>query len=576
MFDTRTPPERAPRAVIAACVIVAAMLAFGLGAPPLMQPDEGRNAEVAREMAAHHSWTEATLEGLPYLDKPAGYFALVAASLRLFGDTEAAARLTSALSGLGTLLLLFFFVRRRLGERAASYGTIAAVTSPLFFAFSRIVIVDMLLCLLTTAAILAAFVAEEREGASRRRWYLAACAAAGLGFAVKGPVGVLVPLVVFVPYLLIERRRGGLRRLFSPGNVVLVAAIAGLWFWSVARVHPDFVHYGIVEETLERFFTPSFNRTEPFWYYAPAVVVAIFPWSLLLPPLIAGSWRARRSLRPAEKLLMVWTVADVVFFSLSRTKQPGYILAAIGPLGALIGIGLVRALSDPRSPAARRVARWTIAWAALAVALGAIVTAGAFDLSRLPGGWRPDAGDAGWVRQALPGFAAGLVTAALCGLLAGWRRIASWTAAAFSAFPLAMVTLALPGLVAYAEGRSARPLARALAGLPRDATVAFLSSYSPGLSFYRGATAVLISDDGSQLGSNYVVSWLKRASPRPESVVPWAARADWLAARTRPTYLLARAGERDELSLLARAHGSRASRVEDDWWGALVEPPRRP
>jgi len=141
--------NRAPRnesvTGVAALLVAAVMLFWGLGSVPLMQPDEGRNAEVAREMAVSGSWLVPTLEGHAYLDKPAAYFATVAASLELFGVNEWGARVPSALFGLAILALVYAFAARAYDRATAAFAVIVVATSPMVFAFSRIVIMDIAL-----------------------------------------------------------------------------------------------------------------------------------------------------------------------------------------------------------------------------------------------------------------------------------------------------------------------------------------------------------------------------------------------------------------------------------------------
>jgi 4-amino-4-deoxy-L-arabinose transferase-like glycosyltransferase len=571
-----TPKEKAPWLVAAAFAVAAIMLFFQLGGMPLTQPDEGRNAEVGREMARSHSFTEATLEGMPYLDKPVTYFACVAASLRLLGDTEGAARLPAALFALAALVLLFVVVRRHAGETAASFAVIVVATSPMFFTFARIVIMDMMLAACTVLAVLAAFEAEQRSGPARRLLHALAAAGAGAGFIVKGPVGLLVPAAVLVAYFLVARNASALKRLFWPWNALVFLAFAAPWFISVVHAHPDFLRYGVVEETLGRFFTPSFNRTEPFWYFGPVVLAGLAPWSLLLFPLAYLAWRRGTTLRPLERLLLVWAVVDVAFFSLSRTKQPGYVLAGIVAAGGLIGLGLARAWERSDGAAARSVARWSGGFAGVAAVAGAVLLAAWISPRTMPIGPAPSSPDAAWVAAAVPGLAAGCLIASLCGAMAFLRASVGWAVPAFAALPLAIVTLAYPGLAVYAEGRSARPLAEALQALPQDTEIVCLAGYAPGLSFYLGRTITLISDDGSQLGSNYVVSWLKRTDPRPATIIAWDGRKSFIASRDKPAYVLARGWASTDLAALARPRGGSPARLPGGWTGFLFAPLPRP
>src|SRR5262245_32951606 len=170
-------------------LVVLISLCFALGRLPLMQPDEARNAEVAREMKESGAWLVPTYNGVAYLDKPAFYFKSVALSLAAFGDTEAAARLPSAVFGVALALMTYAFCRRAYGSaRIACLAVIITATMPMYFAHARIVIFDMALAFFVCGAIFAGFLAEEAEGRSRRNWYLLAWASAGFATLVKGPV----------------------------------------------------------------------------------------------------------------------------------------------------------------------------------------------------------------------------------------------------------------------------------------------------------------------------------------------------------------------------------------------------
>ncbi len=350
----------------------AVLLVFGhLGGLPLLNPDEGRNAEVAREMAGSGRWLVPTYNGLPYLDKPAFYFKAVALSFEAFGTSEAAARLPSALFAVALLLLVWAFARREYGHRTAALAVAIVAAMPLFLAFARIVIFDMALAFFVSAAILAGYRAEEADGWERRRWYLAGAAAAGFATLVKGPVGFIVPTLVVVVFALVERRRGVLRRLFHPLSLGVFLALVLPWFIGVSLQRPDFPYYGLVKESLERFSTPAFHRTAPFWYYGPVLLGVCFAWSLLFPEAAVAAWRRRTSWRRADRLLVTWSLVVVAFFSISQSKLPGYVLTAVVALGVLTARLFDRALAAPRGRAGRVVRRGAAILAGMSVVLGA-------------------------------------------------------------------------------------------------------------------------------------------------------------------------------------------------------------
>jgi 4-amino-4-deoxy-L-arabinose transferase-like glycosyltransferase len=546
------------------------MLFAGLGSLPLMQPDEGRNAEVAREMADSGSWLVPTLEGHPYLDKPAAYFAAVAVSLKAFGVNEWGARLPSAACGLLILMLLYAFARRRYDPTTAGLIVIVVATSPMMFAFSRIVIMDIALALCTVAAILAAFVAEDGD-APDRRWHAAGAAAAGVGTLVKGPVGALVPACVLAAFFWVDGRPRALRRVFAPWNGLIVLALFLPWFLALVRAHPEFLQYGVVNETFNRFFTRTFNRGEPFWYFGPVFLLTLFPWTVALVPMAFAAASTRARWTRADRLFVVWVIVVLVFFSMSRTKQPGYILTGVIAAAVLVGRGFGLASRNPGGRAAKLVARASLAWAAIALLLaGAIgweVAHGSADPSHLaavaPGEralWMI------WLSVLLV-----FLTAAAVGFAAFVRRSVSTSIAAFATLPLAIVTVLHPGVQGLARARSAEHLAAEVSALSDGTEIACLGGYPAGLSFYLGRTLTIISADATPLRSNFIIYWLRQVPVRPQTIVAPMERDAWLASRKAPVFILAPESSRADLAAWIGSR-ARVGAIVDDWWGASVPP----
>ncbi len=313
---------RNPRSVSRLWILVLAAgvaLGFDLGGHRLLDPDEGRNAEVAREMAASNDYLLPHLDGLPYLDKPVVYFAAAALIMEVLGPTETAARLPAYLFTLATLAIVVLFARRRWGPDAGWLAGLALATMPLVMAYARATIFDSALAFCTTAAILAFW--DERP--------VLAWAAIGLGALTKGPIAILIPLATAVPHALLTGRP--LRRLVPWLGLGAFALVALPWFIAVSARIPEFPHYVFVRETLERVTTTKFHRTAPVWYYLPIVPVAAFPW--IVPALARvkhwrWAWLARRDNPNAGEaiLLACWVLGPLAFFTLNQSKLPQYVL----------------------------------------------------------------------------------------------------------------------------------------------------------------------------------------------------------------------------------------------------------
>src|SRR6266576_2487083 len=317
----------------------AAVLGFDVGGYPLFDPDEGRNAEVAREMAATNDYVLPHFDGLPYLDKPIVYFASAAAVMEVLGPTETAARLPAYLFTLATLVVVVWFVRRRWGTDAGWLAGLALATMPLVLAYARTTIMDSALAFCTTLAILAFW--DERP--------VLAWAAIGLGAITKGPVAILIPLATLIPYALLTGRP--VRRLFPLAGLGAFAVVALPWFLAVSHRVPEFPHYVFVRETFERVTTTRFHRTAPFWYYFPIVPVAAFPW--IVPALARcknwrWAWLARRVNPFAQEsiFLTCWVLGPLLFFTLNQSKLPQYMLPLMPPFALAAARLLTRQASE--------------------------------------------------------------------------------------------------------------------------------------------------------------------------------------------------------------------------------------
>ena len=551
---------------------------YDLGSYPLLQPDEGRNAEIAREMLESQSWLVPTYNGFPYLDKPAFYFRAVAISLGIFGETEAAARLISALSGLGLLALIFGFCRRHYDTRTAATAVLVIATSPLFIAFSRIVIFDMTLAFFVSAAILACFdasIADTRP--ERAKLYSWAAGCIGLATLVKGPIGFVLPTLVMAVYNFLERHRGWWRDAFTWRNLAIFFALFLPWFVGVSLHQPDFPYYGIVKETLQRFTSNEFHRAGPVYYYLVIIALCFFPWSVLLPESMVAAWRERGRWTRPDRLFAVWAVVVVGFFTLSQSKLPGYILTAIIALGVLIGRLFVQAArATDESHSFRVVRRGSLLLAvttSLAAGLVAVPVLDTTALSRLPPKTAAHLGHLTPVFQPLAGLLAATAIIALFGF---WRRDARHAFAAFLIFPLALVLIATQYIQPYVENRSAKALAQVMPALDQNTVLACYMCFPNGLPFYLKRFITVVSfKDGRELESNYVRFRLLDAPNWPETVVREKDFRAWLDAGGRPVYLLARTRDVQKVRELLAGQAVDFTSLSSDYWGTWLLPAGR-
>ena len=560
--------------VLFALVVIWFALFFRLGSLPLIQPDEGRNAEVAREMKESGAWLSPSYNGITYLDKPAFYFKAVALSLTAFGDNETAARLPSALFALALLVIIFFFCRRAYGTRCAIMAVIVAATMPLFIANSRTVIFDIALALFVSGAIFAGFLAEESEGKSRRNWYLLGALAAGFATLVKGPVGFLIPGMVLFVFNRIERRSGMWKRFFAPLNLIVFFGVTLPWFIGLSMQHPDFPYYGLVEESFHRFTTTTFHRAQPFYFYAIVVAGFFLPWSFILPEAGVAAWKNKNLLSSADRLCIVWAVTVVIFFSLSKSKLPGYILTVTVACGILTARFFERAMNNPSGKAARiiRHATIAIAIASFLIGIAAIVLSSHMASLAHPLGLSVDNATELGRHFIVPGVL--LFVLAALALLPQVHRNATVCFWGFAIFPILSITLNFNMIEMVFNTKSARQMSQTIPPLSPDTQLVFFRCFPNGLPFYLGRTATLFTKDGSELtsSSNYILFCLKNGTTWPTNLETTTNFNGWISQRKNPVYLVAPEGVRAWLEKIGIKPGDIQS-LPQSYIGAFLPAP---
>jgi 4-amino-4-deoxy-L-arabinose transferase-like glycosyltransferase len=561
---------------VCAFAIAAYTIFTHLGLVPLVNPDEGRNASVAWEMRDAARWLVPTYDGLDYLDKPSFFFKLVAVSFSILGQSEFAARMPSALFALGTLVAAFYFCRREYDLRTATIAVIVVGTSPMFIIFARFVIFDMTLAFFVCAAIFCGYFAEVSGEKARRRWYLAMSVAIGFALLVKGPVGFIVPMLVLGIFNRMDGTKGALKRLLSWQNFAVILAIFLPWFIGVSLLHHDFLYYGVVRESLLRFTTGGSHRNAPFYIYPPVLLAALLFWSFLIPNAAWTAWRDRARLARPDRLLIVWVIAVTVFFSISQSKLPGYVLTAAIALGILIARVFANAWHDRFSPAAETVRKAGIGLILASLACGAglvmyRIRPALFEFRIHLG---KDAASLPDVRVIFLPLAVLFLLTAILAIIGSLRNDPRLTFFAFLALPLAMLALFLPVVGNSQQLRTDRLLAAEIFSLAGSEQVACVACFPPGLPFYLGRPITIFTEsNGDEIQSNYIPFFLASSSSWPSQIVPVSHFDTWMSANRAPVFLMV---DRKYLPMLQALAARRRLSVQalagGHYWGMLVTP----
>jgi 4-amino-4-deoxy-L-arabinose transferase-like glycosyltransferase len=353
-----------------------------LGAVGFVGPDEPRYASIAREMSETGDWVTPRLYGKPWFEKPILYYWASALGFKMFGVSEAAARLPSALAALIATLALAWLASKIAGWHLARWLLILLPTTVAMLGFAHAASPDMLFAAMLTCAIVSAAAAlelvkpiapaEPRRKQILTRYLYPFLFGFFLGAAAlaKGPAAIILAGGAILLFAIFTKRWLDILRLLHPVSLASFLLTALPWYILCARRNPEFFRVFIVEHNFNRYLTPEFQHIQPFWYYLPITIAALLPWAFWL------IWFASREGRIFEDsdrrtqilFLGCWAIFPILFFSLSKSKLPGYILPAVPTGGLVIAWSVLQSIGSTRRLA--RIALTLVGIFFLAVASG--------------------------------------------------------------------------------------------------------------------------------------------------------------------------------------------------------------
>jgi 4-amino-4-deoxy-L-arabinose transferase-like glycosyltransferase len=396
-------------------VALAAVWLVTIQVRPMLDPDEGRYAEIPREMVTTGDWVTPRLDGLKYFEKPALQYWATAAIYTVVGLSNWSSRLWTVVLGFACLPLIYAWVARLYDRRAAVAAVALLAVSPYFGIIGHLDLLDAGFTFWMCATVLAFTLAQcaPPRSAGERGWMLLAWALAALAILSKGIVVYVLAGGTLIVYSLLERDPRPWRRLHVALGLPLHLALAAPWFVLVSLRNPDFAPYFFIHEHFQRFLTTEARRVEPWWYFLALLAVGAFPWLVSLGRASLGAWRdpgLGSQFKPL-KFLLCFSALTLVFFSISDSKLATYILPIFPPLAAYTGVAV--------AGRAGFLARLTRA----AAGLGLFVAGGLLVYSQHRDGLIP--------AQAV-GWAIAAAAAVALAVAAAWRRDAAgqWLAVA--------------------------------------------------------------------------------------------------------------------------------------------------
>lgn len=314
---------------------------YKIWAYPLIDADEPRYAEAAKEMIDANQYLIPLADGLPRFDKPILFYWFEILSFKIFGINECAARLPSVIVGALTVSFVYWMGSfYRCGLAAA----LVLATSLEFFVISRMSITDSLLNFCIVATVVLYFLIKENHIHKNYIYLLSLCAA--LGFLTKGPIAILIPGMVAVLDTIIAFLRGDENpcirlplRLWLLAMTIFVF-VAAPWYLAIDQAtQGEFTHYFFVGQNLGRFSSTLSGHHQPWWFYIAVMIIGSMPWSLYLPALIADFKFKAENLR-LQSFALVWLLTVVGFFSFSSTKLANYVMSIFAPIAILVALWL--------------------------------------------------------------------------------------------------------------------------------------------------------------------------------------------------------------------------------------------
>ena len=323
-------------------VIAVALIWFSnLEYRKLIKPDEGRYAEIPREMVVSGDWTTPRLNGLKYFEKPPLQYWTTATAYTLFGEYHWTSRLWTGLTGFAGILLVWFAGLRLFGREAANYAAILLGSSMLYVLMGHINTLDMGVTFFLTLGIAGLLLGQTQSDTTQRRnWMLLAWAGLGLAVLSKGLMGLVLPGAVLFIYAVVQRDFSVFKRMHWLSGLAVFLLITAPWFYLVMKANPEFFQRFFIYEHYLRFTTKIHDRYQPWYFFIPILLLGMLPWTVLMFDMLMRTWKGGARMANVfspERFLLIWAAFIFVFFSMSGSKLPSYVLPMFPALALLMG-----------------------------------------------------------------------------------------------------------------------------------------------------------------------------------------------------------------------------------------------
>jgi 4-amino-4-deoxy-L-arabinose transferase-like glycosyltransferase len=481
---------------------------------PMFDPDEGRYAEIPREMVASGDWLTPHLDGLKYFEKPPLQYWATAAAYSVFGLSEWTSRLWTVALAFACLPMVFEWTRRLYGTRAGLAAIVALGVSPYFGIIGHLNLLDAGFSFWLTGAVFAFTLAQAAEVGSRdeRRWMLLAWLGAALAILSKGIVVGVLTGVSLIAYSVLERDGRPWTRLHLAAGLPLFLLVCAPWFVAVSIRNPDFAQFFFIHEHFARFLTRVHDRVEPWWFFLPLLFLGVLPWGLSAARAALHGWRDAGPTPRFKPLrfLLIFAAVTLLFFSASGSKLAPYLQPMFPPMAALLGTYVTSRSTFIRGTAIRTASLVTF------VALGLLVYSAIHN---------------SFVPHAAVLWASAAILAVSTAVIVAWRERQDWTT------PALVTALAgalgwqcfMTALGLVPPARSAKELVAAVKPYVHPQTALYsVGQYRETVSPYLERTLTVVDFEG-ELRFGLLAEPGKNQASGPDFVARWRASTDAVA-----------------------------------------------
>ncbi|OGT22454.1 MAG: hypothetical protein A3C55_00395 [Gammaproteobacteria bacterium RIFCSPHIGHO2_02_FULL_42_13] len=319
-------------------VLFGVLYSLFLGHYALMSPDEGRYAEIGREMMTSGHYLVPRLNHVLYFEKPPLFYWLTALSLKLFGLNEWGARLWSVIFSIIGCLITYIVAHVYYDRKTGLFAAGILGTSLLYFTIGHMVTIDMTVSIFITAT-LAAFLLgiQTPIGLKRRGYFYLAALCAALAVLTKGLIGFAFPIMIIGLWIILLNKWAELKTWYLPTTILIALLIAAPWHIYMQTKYPIFFNFYFITQQFSRYATTSAQRQEPFYFYTITFLLGFFPWSVFVIQSIYHAWPRwkHRHQRSIEIFLLIWFFSILLFFSFSQSQLIPYIIPLFPPAAIL-------------------------------------------------------------------------------------------------------------------------------------------------------------------------------------------------------------------------------------------------